>query len=1005
MPKLTSKPDRTNFFPGSGITRRLLWFSSFMILSITIIAATCASYCSYQAEWAALEKILSDIKHAQIPEIKENVCNKNIALLSGQAQEIKKIPHIIHVTISDGQKELASAGKIEGLNPTITRQYPISCFAADEKIITGMLTVTASTDYITSDTAAFFLFACMKIATLLLALAAALLFYMQHRFIHPLEVISVYIRELTPDLPQQPLVHNHRLTSSPDEIDALAALINRLRKKTLDHITGMRQYEDSLRSNEALLQELLESASEPVFWKDTQGAYLGCSRRFARLAGLDSPGCVIGKTDAALPLFAGSAQAIMALQNTVYTKNRPATALLQLEGTEAQPLWIFLQLEPVRDANGACRAVIGSCRDVTDQHNTEGALERCRLQQQSIFELPAMGMAILSASKFFLKANQRLSLILGYTEKELQQKNFIEFIHPDELPHTIEQFDRLLAGTKNIFSMESRFIRKNGEAAQAEVAVSCLRNSQGTPDQYSVVFTDTTERRAAEMRLHMLTAAVNQIQEIVIITDTRAVILYVNPAFTRATGYSSLQAIGKTPALLHSGKQDDNFYKTLWATISQGDIWRGRFINKKHNGELYDEEATIYPIRSDAGTITNFLAVKRDITHDLKIEHQLRQVQKMEAIGTLAGGIAHDFNNILGVIYGYAEMSMDHEETLPQIRSNLQEVVSATNRAKDLIRQILTISRQTEKEAMPVTIVPIVKEVLKFIRASLPSSIRIKQSLEVKNDLLLADPIQIHQLLMNLCTNAGHAMKDISGVMEISLKNIHFNDTDIQEYPLMRSGDYICLSVKDTGSGISPENIEHIFEPYFTTKESSEGTGLGLAVVHGIVRNCGGDIRVYSEVGKGSVFNVYLPLISRKTEKLNEPALEIPTGTEHIMFVDDEISLVKTSKIILERLAYTVTGITSSDEALATFKNTPDAFDLVITDKTMPELTGFDLVRAIKTLRPDLPIILCTGVSAKTDLEKVHEMGINGIILKPFNKRELAGIIRDVLDKKNVLKG
>ena len=212
----------------------------------------------------------------------------------------------------------------------------------------------------------------------------------------------------------------------------------------------------------------------------------------------------------------------------------------------------------------------------------------------------------------------------------------------------------------------------------------------------------------------------------------QAVIQYVNPAFTLATGYSSEEAIGNTPALLRSGKHDEIFYKMLWSTILQGETWRGRFVNRKKNGELYDEEAAIYPIRSAAGSVTNYVAVKRDITHDLKIEQQLRQVQKMEAIGTLAGGIAHDFNNILGVIYGYAEMSMDPSETMPQINSNLHQLISAANRAKDLIRQILTISRQTEKEALPVTISPIIKEVIRFIRASLPSTIQIKQSLDCK---------------------------------------------------------------------------------------------------------------------------------------------------------------------------------------------------------------------------------------------------------------------------------
>jgi CheY-like chemotaxis protein/anti-sigma regulatory factor (Ser/Thr protein kinase) len=339
---------------------------------------------------------------------------------------------------------------------------------------------------------------------------------------------------------------------------------------------------------------------------------------------------------------------------------------------------------------------------------------------------------------------------------------------------------------------------------------------------------------------------------------------------------------------------------------------------------------------------------------------------------------------------------------MPQINSNLHQLISAANRAKDLIRQILTISRQTEKEALPVTISPIIKEVIRFIRASLPSTIQIQQSLSAKNDLLLADPIQIHQLLMNLCTNAGHAMKESGGILEIKLQNRHLSDTDVQDNPLLKNGDYICLTVRDTGCGIPENNMEHIFEPYFTTKAPSEGTGLGLAVVHGIVRKYSGDIRVTSEVGKGTSVTIYLPALAREPESKIETASSIPRGTEHILFVDDEAALVKTSKIILERLGYRVTGLTSSEQALALFRKTPDAFDLLITDKTMPELSGFDLVQAMKAQRQEMPMILCTGVSIKSDIEKVQKIGINAFILKPFNKQELACTIRDVLDGKHV---
>ena len=990
-----------NCAPQSGLAQSLGWSVLIIGLFLSIVTGAVTGYFDYKKGLAALEQNLTTIEHSQFPAIIENVCSKNTALLFEQARAIKNIPHIVHVTINDGQNELAFAGKTEGRR-LISRQYPITCFHEKATRQTGMLTITASADGIAATVMKSFFRNLIRdaLGSLLLALAILLLvhfFFRQH-----LNAIISYIQGLSPQQMDAPCVLQRRRSKTPDELDTLSASINDLRCKLLACFTQLREKELELRSTESVLRQMLDAIPLSIFWKNINGCYLGCNQNFASLIGIDTPEQIVAKTDFDLPFTADGAAKFQSVDHAVIEDNRPYQVVELIQAPGGRRLWIDMTKAPLSNASGDIYGILGVGIDITESKHAEKSLRQSEQRFRSYFELPLIGIVITSTEKSWLNVNDKACEILGYTKEELLQQTWSSMTHPDDLAADVEKFDLMLAGTIDQYTMEKRFIRKDGRIVYVDLSVGCVRMTDGSVDYVVALFNDITERIKSQEDLLRLSAVVEQVHEIIVITDRQAVIQYVNPAFTKATGYSSAEAIGRTPALLRSGKQDENFYKVLWSTITQGDIWRGRFINRKQNGELYNEEATIYPLRNSSGKIINYVAVKRDITHNLKIEQQLRQVQKMEAIGTLAGGIAHDFNNILGVIYGYAEMSMDPAETMPQISSNLQLLLNAANRAKDLIRQILTISRQTEKEALPVTISPIVKEVIKFIRASLPSTIQIKQSLSAKNDLLLADPIQIHQLLMNLCTNAGHAMKDSSGVLEITLKNVHFTDADILEHPLMRSGDYVRLSVKDTGCGIPIRNLEHIFEPYFTTKKSSEGTGLGLAVVQGIVGNCGGDIRVYSEVGKGTVFNVYLPLITRETEKKNEPVSEIPCGTEHILFVDDEISLVKTSKIILERLGYSVTGITSPEEALAAFKNTPDAFDLLITDKTMPELTGFDLVREIKSQRPELPMILCTGMSVKADIEKVQELGINGFLLKPFNKRELACIIRDVLDKKHV---
>ncbi|MBN2106321.1 MAG: PAS domain S-box protein [Deltaproteobacteria bacterium] len=990
-----------NCAPQSGIAQRLFWYILMFSLFMSIITGGLQSYFHYQRELAALEENFTDIERSQFPAIIENVCLHNTAALFKQACAIKNMPYIVHVTINDRENELAFAGESAGRN-LISRQFPITCFYDKATRQTAMLTVTASTDDITSAVMKSFLKTLIRDALNTLLLVLAILLFVHYFFKRRINVLINCIQGLSPQQVDTPCVLQRAQGKTRDELAMLAASINALRCRLLECYKQLNEKKLELNRTSSVLTHILHSIPLAIFWKDTRSVYLGCNEKFALLVDLESPDQIIGRSDLNLKCTAEEVEQLQACERSVIEKKQRQHIVQHLRTPAGSPRWLDSTLIPLIDDAGSCYGFLGLIEDITGQKLAQENLRQSEQRFRSYFELPLTGIVITSTEKSWLDVNDRACEILGYTKEELLQQTWSSMTHPEDLAGDVDKFNLMLAGEIDQYAMEKRFLRKDGSIVYVNLAVGCVRTADGGVDYVVALFDDISEQKKSRDELMMLSAAVQQAHEIIVITDIQAVIQYVNPEFSRTTGYSSEEAIGNTPALLRSGKHDEMFYQRLWSTILQGDTWRGRFINRKKNGELYDEEAAIYPICNAAGRVTNYVAVKRDITHDLKMEQQLRQVQKMEAIGTLAGGIAHDFNNILGVIYGYAEMSLDPSETMPQINSNLQQLISAANRAKDLIRQILTISRQTEKEALPVTISPIIKEVIRFIRASLPSTIQIKQSLSAKNDLLLADPIQIHQLLMNLCTNAGHAMKESGGVLEINLHNMHFSDTDVQEYPLLKSGDYLCLAVRDTGCGISDSNMEHIFEPYFTTKEPSEGTGLGLAVVHGIVRKYSGDIRVTSEVGKGTSVNIYLPVVARETESKIEIASAIPRGTEHILFVDDEDALVKTSKIILERLGYRVTGLTSSEQALALFNKTPDAFDLLITDKTMPELSGFDLVQAMKTQRPDMPMILCTGVSIKSDFEKVQEIGINAFILKPFNKQELACIIRDVLDRRHI---
>jgi PAS domain S-box-containing protein len=509
---------------------------------------------------------------------------------------------------------------------------------------------------------------------------------------------------------------------------------------------------------------------------------------------------------------------------------------------------------------------------------------------------------------------------------------------------------------------------------------------------------DVTERKHFEEENKRLAMILEQAAEGIILTDTNWVIQYANPAFERITGYARDEIIGRRTTLLKSDVHDNDFFGNIRGTLSRGETWSGRITNKRKDGSLYEVDATGSPFRDETGKIVSFIGIQHDITNEIKLERQLRQSQKMEAIGTLAGGIAHDFNNILTAIIGYTQLLTYKVPSDSPLLPPLHQVLQASNRAADLVKQVLAFSRQSEHERQPVMICGVVKEVLKLLRSSLPTTIEIRKDIAVaaQECIVLADETQIHQVIMNLCTNAAHAMHDRGGVLEISVTTFEADAALAGRYHGLRAGRYVGLKVSDTGHGMDATTMEHIFDPYYTTKPKGEGTGLGLAVVQGIVKNHDGIITVYSEPGKGSTFSIFLPrleeVISREVEEIEG----LVGGDEHILFVDDEDMLVETGKQILESLGYGVTETTSSSKALDIFRAQPATFDLVITDMTMPEFTGLELASQMLSLRPDIPVILCSGFCGDTLREQAWEIGIREIVMKPYDIKNLAEIIRGI---------
>lgn len=503
---------------------------------------------------------------------------------------------------------------------------------------------------------------------------------------------------------------------------------------------------------------------------------------------------------------------------------------------------------------------------------------------------------------------------------------------------------------------------------------------------------EATERRYRELFLES--------KDVVFTASISGKFLDINPAGVELFGYDSREEMLTVdiPSQLYINPADRDVFYT---TINRNGFVRDYELEmKKKNGERVILQVAATVLRDENGVVFADRGIMRDITENKRLQRQLEHSQKMEAIGQLAGGIAHDFNNILSVINGYVELALEEGPMSDRARKDISQVLIASNRARDLINQILTFSRQSVRERKPLIIAPIVKEVLKLMRSSLPSTIAIRIVIRDDDSVVLGDPTQIHQVLMNLCTNAAYAMKENGGVLEIILEQIILDEHSAGLYNELNPGRHLRLTVSDSGSGIDPAHIKRIFEPYFTTKPQGEGSGMGLAVSHGIIKSFGGDIRVYSELGKGTTFHILLPILDIKAETPEKIHVFIPSGNlEHVLLVDDEAPLAEVEKMLLEKSGYTVTAFASSPDALQFFRQDPYRFNIIITDLTMPDLTGIQLIREIRLIRPDMPVILCTGFSESLTEEQIRHLGINELLMKPVDKNSLSLSIQRALNR------
>ena len=564
-------------------------------------------------------------------------------------------------------------------------------------------------------------------------------------------------------------------------------------------------------------------------------------------------------------------------------------------------------------------------------------------------------------SSMIVFANSRLYEMLGYSPGELEGLDHWLVYHPDYHDITRERAKARMNGEEVTPQYEVMLQRKDGSSFLGEISARPVQVN-GEPG-VQVWIRDISGRRRSEEAQRRLAIAVEQAAEATVITDTLGTIQYVSPAFEQITGYSRDEAIGKNPRILQSGQHDQAFYRKLWQTITKGDAWTGRFVNKKKDGTLYWEDATISPVRDSFGKIVNYVAVKRDISGELQLQAQLLQAQKMEAVGALAGGIAHDFNNLLQVVLGYSEFMLQRKKEGEPDYDGLQKIYQAGKRGADLVGSLLTFSRKLETKFVPVNLNQEITQVQHLLSRTIPKTIRIDLHLSGDLELIKADPSQIGQVLMNLGVNARDAMPD-GGTLTIETANVQLDKEYCSSHLEAMPGDYVLLTVSDTGQGMDKNTLSHIFEPFFSTKEVGKGTGLGLATVYGIVKQHDGHITCYSELGHGTTFMIYLPAI--QTEKEVETATfetAITGGTETILLVDDEESIRELGAELLDSFGYKVITASNGKEALEIYRMEKDRISLILLDLIMPVMDGKKCLEEILQVKSNAKVIIASGYS------------------------------------------
>ncbi len=732
---------------------------------------------------------------------------------------------------------------------------------------------------------------------------------------------------------------------------------------------------DSLPASFAVIDDTGNILEANATWKQLTGA----NPLFVRNFGIGQNYFDLAQQVAAE--YIPSAEAIVQGLRQVLAGELPDFTHEYFYSSPGERRWFRFRATPFHSNRG--RGALLIYTDITKRGEAETSLHRAEQKYRSIFENATEGIFQTSSSGRYISANPMLARIYGYDSPEelinsihsIAQQLYVDTRRRDDFIQTLKE-----KGV--VFQFESAVYRKDGRVIWISENARAVHDEDGQLLYYEGTVEDITALKEAQEHIRNQAALLDKASDAIIVQDLQHQVQYWNKSAERIYGWTAAEIVGKNAVGLIY-RDISAFQKALQEVLGQGS-WKGGIKQKRKDGTTILMETSFTLVRDGQDQPVSILAINTDVTVKKQFEAQIAHSQRMESIGTLAGGIAHDINNILTIITGNAALGRNSVPQGHPIQRYLTAIEAATTRAAGVVRQILTFSRRQDTERRNIEITPVVQEAIQFLRTTLPTKIEIRSDFAKSLPSILADATQLHQIIMNLGTNAAHAMRDQGGQLEFRIRPVRLDAIGASLVENLHAGNYVQLSISDSGCGMAPETARRIFEPFFTTKKPGEGTGLGLSVVHGIVKNHEGAITVSSELGLGTTFNLYFPALEAITDPVVLTPQERHHGAgRHVMYVDDEEDIVAVTTLDLQNNGYQATGFTLPQEALAAFCAKPLYFDAAVLDLAMPVMDGLDLARRMLTRRPNFPIILVSGFIRPDDQERIRQLGLKHVLEKP----------------------